>query len=554
MLNKPDFNKFYNYDDISELLLHWSKELKDKCKLHVIGKTHQDRNVYALEITNFKVGEASKKPGFYVEACIHAEEVMGTNVALYIAWELLSSDKSLIKTLLEEQVFYILPRVNPDGVEYVISQGHPWCGNGRYLPGEEQVEDGFYWHDIDNNGIIAQMRVKDEAGEWKISKKDPRFMLLREPWEKDGEFYRLLPEGLFRNFKGEFEFPKPNDGNLNRQFPASYHPEGRQYGAGNYALEEPEAKAVAKFILDRPNIAGVMSYHTCAGAILRPFGDRSDDNFLGNDLKMYETLGKMGTEITGYPLISVYHGFTPNKDSVRGGCLDDWTFEHLGIPSFVTELWNLNKASGIEQKGFYLSEVRSENEEIKVMEFLEKYMDEPFLNWKEFDHPQLGKVEIGGWNRIWTFRNCPPQLLEGIAKKHSEYSLKLAASLPSIKIRNVKVEQTSRGFKRVSAEIVNYGYLPTYLTDQAKLMKKDQGVLVKISSESKFEIIEGTHIKDIGDLAGRSERIAPWSQWGSKWNKSLKNVSWLVDAKSGVELIISAETPRAGMDSKAIKI
>jgi hypothetical protein len=181
-------------------------------------------------------------------------------------------------------------------------------------------------------------------------------------------------------------------------------------------------------------------------------------------------------------------------------------------------------------------------------------MDKPFLEWKEFDHPQLGKVEIGGWNRIWTFRNCPSQLLEGIAKKHAEYSLKLAASLPSIDIRNVKVEETLKGLKRVSAEIVNKGYLPTYLTDQAKLMKKDKGVLVKLLSEDNFEIIEGLQVKDIGELAGRSERTAPWSQWGNKWDKSLKTVSWLVDVKSGTKFIISAENEKAGLTSVEVKI
>ncbi|MFP4456931.1 MAG: M14 family metallopeptidase [Clostridia bacterium] len=554
MVYKPEFNRFFNYQQISELVNKWAEETPDKCKLHVIGKSHQNRDVYALEITNFKVGNPKKKPGFYIEACIHAEEVMGSNVALYIAWQLLNSKDTYINSLLNKQVFYILPRVNPDGAEFVLSKGQPWCGNGRFLPGEEQVKDGFYWHDIDNNGVIAQMRVRDDAGEWKISEKDSRFMVLREPWEKEGEFYRLFPEGLFRNFKGEFEFPKPNDGNLNRQFPSSYYPEGRQYGAGNYALEEPEAKAVAEFILARPNIGGAMSYHTCAGAILRPFGDKSDDHFLGNDLKMYETLGKMGTEITGYPLISVYHGFTPDKNSVRGGCLDDWTFEFLGMPSFVTELWNLNKAAGIEQEGFYLSEVRSSDEEVKVMEYLSQYMDKPFLDWTEFDHPQLGKVEIGGWDRIWTFRNCPPQLLESIAKKHSEYSIKLAATLPSLEIRNVEVKEAKKGLVLITAEVINTGYLPTYLTHQAKFMKKDKSVVVKILSDSDFELVSTDQKQDVGDLAGRSERVAPWSQWGSKWNKSIKRVSWLVDAKKGTQFVIHAENEKAGVATKDITI
>jgi hypothetical protein len=50
---------------------------------------------------------------------------------------------------------------------------------------------------------------------------------------------------------------------------------------GTLPLEEPEAKAVADFILARPNIAGVMSYHTNAGALPRAFGDKSDEHSRG---------------------------------------------------------------------------------------------------------------------------------------------------------------------------------------------------------------------------------------------------------------------------------
>jgi hypothetical protein len=554
MVHKPEFNQFFDFERLTITLEQWAREAPSRCDLITIGKSHQNREVYALEITNKEVGEVSKKPGYYVEACIHAEEVMGTNVAMYIAWQLLSSSEGLAKHLLDEQVFYILPRVNPDGAEFVIKQGQPWCGNGRYLPGEEQPDAGFYWHDIDNNGVVGQMRIKDSAGEWKISKEDPRFMELREPWEKEGEFYRLLPEGLFRDFDGEFEFPKPKDGNLNRQFPSSYHPEGRQYGAGNYALEEPEAKAVADFILQRPNIGGAMSYHTCAGAILRPFGDKGDDNFLGDDLKIYETLGKMGTDLTGYPLISVYHGFTPDKNTVRGGCLDDWTYEHLGMPSFVTELWNLNKAAGVGQEGFYPSEVRSGKDELKVYEYLKKYMEKPFIEWKTFNHPQIGEVEIGGWDRIWVFRNCPPQLLEETAKSHSEFTLRLAATLPQLNIRDIKAEPVEGGLIRLTASVANEGYLSTYLTEQAKFMKVDSPVKVKILSEDNYVLVEGKQEQNIGHLAGRSERVAPWSQWGKKWNKSIKKVHWIVKGEIGTKFTIVAENDKGGIAVKDYEI
>lgn len=556
MVYKPEINKFFDFERMEETLKRWANENPDRCRLQVIGVSHRGRNVYALEVSNFKTGDADNRPGFYIESCIHAEEVMGTNVTMYIAWYLLSNFDSdpLVTQLLENQVFYILPRLNPDGAEFVLKQGAPWCGNGRYLPGEEQPESGFYWKDLDGNGVVAQMRVADRDGEWKISDKDPRFMVLRQPWESEGNFYRLLPEGEFRDYNGELHFPKPRDGNMNRQFPAKYFPEGLQYGAGTLPLEEPEAKAVADFILAHPNIGGVMSYHTNAGALLRPFGDKSDEHFKGRDLALYTALGKMGTEITGYPTISVYHEFTPDKNVVRGGCLTDWTYDFLGLPGMVTELWNLNQSSGVVKEGFYPSDQRTPEEEAKVLEFLEARMENPYLSWKPFEHPQLGQVEIGGWNRIWVERNAPESMLEEIAEKHSEYSIKLAATLPKLSIKDIISERLDENLVRITAKIGNSGYLPTYLTDQARFMKADKKIVVKLKSDGDFDVVSGKNEVTIEHLEGRSQRNSTWSQWINKWEPSERVVSWVVRCKGECKFTVVASNEKCGVSQRDIVV
>ncbi len=535
---------------MEKTLFKWSEETPDLLKVNVLGESHRNRNVYAVEITNFKKGDADSKPGYYIESCIHAEEVMGTNVTLYIAWYLLENYQKdpYITRLLNTQVFYILPRVNPDGAEFVIKEGAPWCGNGTYLPGEEQPEDGFYWKDLDNNGIVAQMRIPDKNGEWKISDYDNRFMVLREPWEEGGEYYRVLPEGEFRNYNGELHFPKPQDGNLNRQFPANFYPEGRQYGAWDIPLQEPESKAVGDFFQAHHNIGGVMSYHTNAGVILRPFGDKSDENYQGEDLALYKKYGQIGTEITGYPVISVFHEFTTSKDVIRGGTLTDWTYEFMGMPSLVTELWNVNQAAEIEQEGFYPKDLRTGEDNAKVLQYLNSYMDNAYVDWKEFDHPQLGKVEIGGWNRIWVFRNAPEQILEDIAKKHCDYSIKLSTTLPHIEIQETHCEKLGDNMYRLSAMVGNAGYLPTYLTDQALFAHVDDPVSVSLIAEGEYELIEGKEVTNIGHLEGRSKRNSLWSQWIKEWKPSAKKVSWVIKYK-GEKLTISAGNKKSGFES-----
>ncbi|MBI9044144.1 MAG: hypothetical protein JEZ06_06645 [Anaerolineaceae bacterium] len=553
MVFKPEFNKFFDFARLEETLKRWANEAPELCRLHEIGTSHRGRTVYALEISSFKTGNPDERPGFYVESCIHAEEVMGTNVTMYMAWNLLSQyqSDSFVTRLLDSKVFYVLPRVNPDGAEFAFA-GHPWCGNGRYLPGDEQPEDGFYWKDLDGNGVVAQMRVPDPDGEWKISDLDKRFMVLREAWELEGDFYRLIPEGEFRNYDGEMIFPKPRDGNLNRQFPAKYFPEGRQYGAGALPLEEPEAKAAADFILAHPNMAGVMSYHTNAGAILRPFGDKSDEHYVGDDLALYKMLGEMGTEITGYPLISIFHEFTPAKGGVRGGCLTDWTYDYLGLPGMVTELWNVKQSAGVEQEGFYPSDGRSAEDEVKVYEFLKDRMENSFIDWKFFDHPQLGPVEIGGWNRIWVERNCPESMLEETAVTHTEYSLKLAATLPNVSVKELKSEKVDGDLVKLTAKIGNSGFIPTYLTDQARFMKADEPIMVTLDGD--FELIAGKSTLKLGHLEGRSQRRSTWSQWIGDWDPSEREVSWTVRCSTDTTLTVTVSSIKAGKCVKEIKI
>ena len=100
---------------------------------------------------------------------------------------------------------------------------------------------------------------------------------------------------------------------MNRQYP--YHWQDEERDAGPYPLSEPESRAQVDFFLDHKNIFGVHTYHTYCGAILRPYSNRPDDEMREHDLAIYKALGDRGTEITGYPNISVYHDFRYDRRS-----------------------------------------------------------------------------------------------------------------------------------------------------------------------------------------------------------------------------------------------
>lgn len=559
-----DFSEYFRYEDLTAHLHALAAAYPALATLNSLGKSWRGRDIWCMTLTNSATGADSDKPAFYIDAHIHAEEVATSHTALYTIWYLLTryGDDPQATWLLDNMAFYILPRTNPDGAEISLTTGHHWCGNGRYLPDEEQTR-GLCQHDMDGNGLIVQMRIADEAGEWKASKDDPRLMILREAGEVgDGPYYRLYREGEIRGeWDGvSFDIEKPRDGNLNRNFPAGWVSEVRQYGAGEYPLSEPEALAVGQFILSHPNISGMQCYHTHGGVVLRPSLVEPDAAIPPADLDIYKTIGAMATAQTGYPVISVYEEFTPDPKQARTGSLMQWSYDEMGIITFSTELWNPELAAGIADPAKYQVRARSTADELKLLAYNDEHLGgKGFVNWTPFDHPQLGKVEIGGWTHMYTFRNPPPAswattetargFLHSTIHNNCLFTLQHAASAPLLRITDCAAEALGGNLYKVSAVVKNVGYLPTYMTQRA--VERQTAGSVTVSLEG-GEVVMGEAAQDIGHLAGRDERKATWSPWMKMWSATARKVEWLIRAPAGTEISITAAAPRAGRQTAEI--
>lgn len=547
------FDRYLTYQELTELLSDLAAAYPQLVTLHNIGASHQGRTIWLLEINNPATGLASEKPGYYIDANIHAEEISGTSVVVYTAWTLVSQygQDPLVTQLVDEQVFYLVPRVNPDGAEIVQSLPfYEWIGNGRYLPGEEQFGPGLHYADVNGDGEILDMRIRDEAGEWKISEQDPRLMLPREPDEVGGDYYRIVPEGRLVDWNGgDFVIPNPQDGNLNRNYPSNWVPESQQYGSGEHPMSEPEIAAVVRWILDHPNIAGMQCYHTHSGVILRPWLTYPDSHFQGSDKLLYEMLGEMGVVETGYPLISVYNDFTPDKNLKRFGSSIDWTFGALGIPTFSTELWDVFKTAGIERKDFYPLRHFSEEDQLKLLHWQDEALNgEGFKPWTPFEHPQLGQVEIGGWRRMYTFRNPPPaKYLEEMARTNCRFTLRHAASAPRLRLHDLTAERLADNLYQISVVVDNIGFLATNLSDQALAMQAAKPVQVVLAADdaSELELVQGMATQAIGHLAGRLGRNMAYTRFYD-WPVSKQRVQWTVKTVAGTVVTIEAGCPRAG--------
>lgn len=78
-----DFSHYYTYDEMTSFLKKMEEKHETLAKLHSIGKSGKGRDLWLMEITNFKTGPGEDKPGYYIDGNMHASEVVGSMVCLY---------------------------------------------------------------------------------------------------------------------------------------------------------------------------------------------------------------------------------------------------------------------------------------------------------------------------------------------------------------------------------------------------------------------------------------------------------------------------------------
>ncbi|MEQ1517443.1 MAG: M14 family zinc carboxypeptidase, partial [Usitatibacteraceae bacterium] len=193
---KIKFDRFYRYTEFTKILHDLVKEFPKLLSIESIGKSHEGKDIWVLTATNQKTGAAADKPAYWVDANIHASELAGGAAALYLLDTLTKNygKRDDVTRCLDTRVIYICPRMNPDGAEWAMRDTPKIIRSStRPYPYEEEHIDGLDIQDIDGDGRILSMRIKDDNGNWKKHPKEPRLMIPRGPTEYGGTYYRMLP-------------------------------------------------------------------------------------------------------------------------------------------------------------------------------------------------------------------------------------------------------------------------------------------------------------------------------------------------------------------------
>lgn len=557
------FNRYYKFAELTQLLKDFEKEYPHLVSLESIGQSHEGKEIWLVTVTDSSTGPAHEKPAFWCDGNIHASEVSASTAVLYLLNKLCTGFEKdeKVTDALRSRAFYLVPRLGPDGAEWALEDVPRIVRSGtRHYPYYEEDLEGLERVDIDGNGRILSIRLKDPNGPYKISEEEPRLMKRREPGEMGGDYYRLMPEGLFHNFDGLTMRSRrmPQGLDFNRNFPSAWRPENEQHGAGPFPASEPEIRAAVDAICQRPNICGAITFHTFSGVHLRPPSRMPDDDIPAEDLWTYKDFGTKGTELTGYPAISNFHEFKYHPKEVITGVFDDWMYEHRGVFAWTTEIWSPQRQSGITDYK-YIDWFRDHpfEHDIQMLNWAdEKMPGEAYFEWKKFDHPQLGEVEIGGWDPHYAFRNPPPQFLEAEIAPHSDWAIWQAMASPKLEPHASIVEPAGDGAWRIRVSFQNTGYLPTNVSKMAANKKLCRGVIGEIcplgeevtsgaGTMSPDWLVSGAQRQDAGQLTGWNHVSASGFGWQMNETSDLAVFEWVVSAPGTYQIVAKHE--RAGV-------
>ncbi|MEW6400468.1 MAG: M14 family metallopeptidase [Chloroflexota bacterium] len=548
------FNRFYRYDDLTNLLEQYVEEYPDLLKLESIGKSFEGRDVWLVTATNFKSGPDAEKPALWVDGNIHASEVTASAAALYFIHALVTryGTDANITSALDTRALYIVPRVNPDGAEWALADKPKIIRSStRPYPYDEERVEGLLAEDINGDGRILSMRIPDPNGTWKLHPEEPRLLIRRDPIETGGQYYRILPEGFVKNYDGAtLKVAQPKEGlDLNRNFPVAWRTEGEQPGAGPYPVSESEARNLVQFISTHPNITGAVSFHTFSAVILRPYDDRPDDAFPAEDLWTFQKIGDKGTELTGYKHISVFHDFKYHPKQVTTGAFDTWMYDHFGVFAWTVEFWSIMQQAGLKDyKWIDWFREHPVEDDLKILKWVDENVPgKGYVDWFAFDHPQLGKVELGGWDMMLAWTNPPPDFLEVEIEKFPAWLTWHALISPKLALHSTDILSLGEGAFRVRVVVENMGWLPTYVTKKALERKLTRGVIAAIELPDGASLESGKPREFLGELEGRAYKPGFIFDEAIEGTLERCKVEWVVKAPKGGMVKVTARHERAGV-------
>ena len=643
------FDRYHNPEELAVALQDLARSNPGFAKVHILAKSPGGRELVLLEVGPETAKIAKSLPAVFIAANMEGTVPISGEAALYLAKFV--CEKADMRS---DRTWYILACGNPDAA--AVYFGQPLRLDARNArPRNDDQDDQFDEDgpdDLNGDGLITQMRVKDPEGEWIAVPGEPRLMKKADGSKGEKGVWKLYSEGLDNDGDGQYNEDGPGGINVGTAFPHLFKffaPDSGAwsgseaetfallkffdlhrevgltfvFGEANFCLAPPRSSRKGEADLNQikvpENMAGFINAdptrtYTIAEVMdmVRPLvppgmevtesliagflGLGAVVNPLDDDLKFYKELSDKYKEfLKAGKLDGKRLDPAPDKD----GSLELYAYYHLGLPSFALDFWTLPEvkeekaadeitpeklekmtndefiALGEEKIDAFLKASGAPDQfkakqvieglkggmmdTKKMAEMMKQMPKKPsaegmdpkekallawsdkelggkgFVAWKQFKHPTLGDIEIGG-AAPFTDNTPPAAMVDSLLKGQVPWVFEIAKKMARIKIADAVVKRLGAAVYEVKVWVENTGDLP-YPTAMGRRNERVLPVIVTLGGQG-FEMVQGKKRSLVPAGPARGSQL----------------VTWIVRAAKPVMLEVKAETRIAWGDSRKIDL
>ncbi|MFC1639733.1 M14 family metallopeptidase [Gemmatimonadota bacterium] len=589
---------YHTYDEMTASLRSLVRDHSDIATMTSLGKTLEGRDIWVVEIANRSGVPVDERPALLLAATLEGDHLVGSELAVHTVEYLLTNYATdpEAKDRIDNHVFYVFPRVNPDAAELrfadVLSDrrtnAKPYDGDNDGRVDEDGPED------LNGDGLITLMRVADATGKFLTHPDDPRLLKPAEAFKGESGRYKLYWEGIDNDGDGFYNEDGLGGVDINRNFQHEYpHYEA---DAGLHMVSELESRALMDFVLSHRNIAMTLNFGesdnlasslTSSGAMapsapislwewagesfsaadtigtfperrprrgfgsrgqggdeaqgsrVRP-GDRVPSTTVNNsDLEYYKAIGERYREITGVEHVA--------STRAPKGAFYDYAYYQYGVPSFSTTGWGVPASADEgedERSGAGSRPERGRRDEapdaaadLSVLQWMDAEGIDGFVDWVAFQHPTLGAVELGGF-RPYAVNNPPASQLAALGESHAEFAVYLASLFARVSIASTEVTNHGGGVFEIEAEIENTGYLPT-ATAQGVISRSVKPTMVQLDVPPEDFLTGAAKTSFFQALEGSGAR---------------QTYTWVIRGREGARVELKVQSQKGGSDTATITL
>ena len=542
------------YHSMAELLAQLKKAEGRAVQVTTIGSS-----AGGLPLAAVRLGagaDADTRPAVLLLANAWGPHVVGSEVALRLVGQFAAAygRDTAVTSLLDRVTIYVLPRVNPDAAEAFfqaplverVRNASKWDDDRDAATDEDGPED------LNGDGIISTMRVKDPAGEWFADPAEPALMRKADAAKGEKGEYRVYLEGRDNDGDEQWQEDPPGGSDIGRNFPYEFPQFAEGTGAG--MMSEPESRAVAQFIVDHPGIA-----------VIYVFGPQ--DNLLKAwEGKALPTEGTIPGTSAGGPLKAILKDDEPWFTEVAArfrkianvekgpasapleGDPVSWAYFDMGRWAFGSRVWWVPTATPDTGAAADTAHGRtggrpsaptragragadSAAADRDAIRWLRAKVPGSVMDWTTIKDPDFPdrEVQLGGV-RPFARINPPAAQLDSLTAQQTAFVTELAGMLPSISLRKLKTESLGSGLYRITVEVANDGYLPTTSALGARV-QMPRRVRVALDAGKGRTIVSGKRFQLLDPIPGSGNDA---------------ELTWVVRGAAGDRMTITAESPAAG--------